>query len=109
MDSPQDNLAWLETLPPEAQAALLTEVQQARRERKLDDYRPYAKQREFHGLGKTKRERLLRAGNQNGKTYCVGAEAAYHLTGLYPPDWNGRKWDRPVVVWASSETGESTR
>lgn len=108
MDS-SDSLAWLESLPPEAQAALLTEVQQASRERKLEDYRPYPKQREFHRLGKTKRERLLRAGNQNGKTYCVGAEAAYHLTGLYPDDWDGRRWDRPVVVWASSETGESTR
>ena len=34
---------------------------------------------------------------------------AYHLTGLYPPDWKGRAWDRPIVGWASSETGESTR
>lgn len=44
-----------------------------------------------------------------GKTYSVGCESAYHLTGLYPSDWEGRKWDRPIVMWASSETGESTR
>lgn len=55
------------------------------------------------------RERLLRAGNQNGKTYCVGAEMAYHLTGLYPAWWEGRRWDRPIVAWASGETGEATR
>lgn len=76
---------------------------------KLFQYRPYAKQRLFHELGKTKRERLLRAGNQNGKSFCVGAEAAYHLTGKYPHDWPGRKWDRPTVVWASGETAEATR
>lgn len=77
--------------------------------RKIEFYRPYQKQKAFHEAGKTKRERLLRAGNQNGKSFCIGAEAAYHLTGLYPDWWEGRRWMRPVVVWASSETGESTR
>lgn len=83
---------------------------------KLKEYRPYRKQSEFHAAGTWARERLLRAGNQNGKSFCIGAEAAFHLTGLYPgpceqfPDgWQGRRWNRPVVVWASSETGESTR
>jgi len=36
-------------------------------------------------------------------------EAAFHLTGLYPEWWNGRRWDRPVIVWAGSDTGETTR
>lgn len=102
-------LEELRRLPPEVRAALLTEVQRKISENKLADYRPYKKQRDFHRLGKTMRERLLRAGNQNGKTFCVGSEGAYHLTGLYPPNWEGRKWDRPIVMWASSETGESTR
>ena len=34
---------------------------------------------------------------------------AYHLTGLYPDWWTGRKFDRPVIAWASSDTGETTR
>lgn len=55
------------------------------------------------------RERLLRAGNQNGKTFSCGSEAAYHLTGKYPDWWEGRRFDRSIVCWASSETGESTR
>lgn len=76
---------------------------------RLLDYRPYPKQLEFHRLGKTKRERLIRAGNQQGKTFSVAAEAAYHLTGLYPEWWDGRRWTRPVVVWASGETAEATR
>lgn len=102
-------LDWIDGLPQEARAALLAEAQAELSREKIADYRPYPKQRLFHELGATMRERLLRAGNQNGKTFCVGAEVAYHLTGEYPDDWKGRRWDRPVVVWASSETGESTR
>lgn len=76
---------------------------------RLRQYKPYAKQIEFHSAGETFRERLLRAGNQNGKTYAGGMEVAYHLTGLYPEDWKGRRWDRPIIAWASSDTGETTR
>lgn len=104
-----NSLDWIDQLPPEARAALLAEAQGELARHKIADYRPYAKQREFHELGATKRERLLRAGNQNGKTFCVAAEAAYHLTGEYPGDWTGRRWDRPTVVWASGETAETTR
>jgi len=49
------------------------------------------------------------AGNQLGKTYCGAAEMAYHLTGLYPDWWPGRRWDRPIRAWAGSKTGEVTR
>lgn len=104
---------FLRSLPPEARAALLTDGVNSLSRFKLADYAPYKKQSLFHAMGKTMRERLLRAGNQNGKSFCVGAEAAYHLTGrydLYPHgEWPGRKWNRPVVVWASGETGEATR
>jgi phage terminase large subunit-like protein len=76
---------------------------------KLLRYKPYAKQREFHDAGRVFRERLLMAGNQLGKTYSGAAELAYHLTGDYPADWNGRRFDRPVRAWAGSKTGEVTR
>jgi phage terminase large subunit-like protein len=76
---------------------------------RLYRYRPYAKQQAFHDAGATFRERLLRAGNQLGKTYSGGAELAYHLTGLYPDWWTGRKWDRPIRAWAGSKTSEVTR
>lgn len=49
------------------------------------------------------------AGNQLGKTYCGAAEMAFHLTGLYPDWWPGRRWDRPIRAWAGSKTGEVTR
>lgn len=45
--------------------------------RKLDMYRPYKRQQEFHKAGKTYRERLLRAGNQLGK--CVSYQTLIDL------------------------------
>lgn len=77
--------------------------------RRLFSYRPYAKQMGFHAAGANRRERLLMAGNQLGKTYCGAAEAAFHLTGLYPDWWEGRRWDRAVRAWAGSKTSEVTR
>jgi len=76
---------------------------------KLRFYRPYAKQREFHRQGAEFRERLLIAANQVGKTWAGAAEAAMHLTGLYPEWWDGRRFDRPVVMLAGSETYDLTR
>lgn len=76
---------------------------------RLSRYRPYPKQAEFHRSGAAARERLLMAGNQLGKTYCGAAEAAIHLTGLYPDWWEGRRFERPVRAWAGSKTGEVTR
>lgn len=88
---------------------LLSEAKARQNTDRLRHYQPYPKQQEFHAAGRTHRERLLRAGNQNGKTYCAGMECAYHLTGLYPSWWTGRRWDRPIIAWASSDTGETTR
>jgi phage terminase large subunit-like protein len=75
----------------------------------LTRYAPYPKQCDFHAAGSAFRERLLMAGNQLGKTIAAGFETAMHLTGTYPEWWSGRRWDRPVIGWASGVTGESTR
>jgi phage terminase large subunit-like protein len=88
---------------------LLEERTRRKDRRRLTDYRPYAKQREFHASGDVHRERLLMAGNQLGKTYCGAAEVAMHLTGIYPDWWAGRRWERPTRWWAGSKTGEVTR
>jgi phage terminase large subunit-like protein len=88
---------------------LLEERKRRKDRRRLTDYRPYAKQREFHASGDVHRERLLMAGNQLGKTYCGAAEVAMHLTGIYPDWWAGRRWERPTRWWAGSKTGEVTR
>lgn len=76
---------------------------------KLSEYKPYPKQAEFHTAGATFRERMLMAGNQEGKTYPAGFETAMHLTGRYPEDWTGKRFDRPVRWIAGSESTELTR
>lgn len=78
-------------------------------ENKLSEYRPYNKQREFHDAGAKYRERLFMAGNQLGKTWAGGFEAAMHLTGIYPDDWQGRRFTSPIKAWVAGVTGESTR
>lgn len=89
---------------------LLLEEQQRRiNENRLAHYKPYPKQIVFHNLGKHKRERLLRAGNQLGKTLAGGNEVAMHLTGRYPDWWDGIRFNRPVRWMAGSESGELTR
>jgi phage terminase large subunit-like protein len=80
-----------------------------KREWSLLFYKPYEKQGEFHALGATKRERALIAGNQLGKTLGAGMEVAFHLTGIYPDWWKGKRFDKPIRCWIAGVTGESTR
>lgn len=93
--------------------ALLLSLKNEERDRKkyarLEDYTPYPKQREFHAHGIRYRERMLAAGNQLGKTFAAAAETTYHLTGRYPPWWEGIRFTRPVTILAGSESGELTR
>jgi phage terminase large subunit-like protein len=72
-------------------------------------FEPYPKQREFLALGAHKRERLLMAGNRLGKTEVGAFEATCHLTGRYPPWWQGKRFDHPVKLWAVGETSLATR
>jgi len=109
--------ASFESLPEPSQPSLvllaiqkrLRELQRRERTNRLKAYRPYAKQREFHAAGKTHRERLFMAGNQLGKTVAGAAEVAMHLTGRYPDWWQGKRWDRPTIWLAGSESYELTR
>lgn len=79
------------------------------RTNRLRHYTPYAKQRDFHAAGLLYRERLFMAGNQLGKTLSGAAEVAMHLTGEYPEWWAGKRFDKPVIVIAGSESAELTR
>lgn len=85
------------------------EMERRQKTNRLAEYRPYTKQADFHAAGEAYRERLLRAGNQLGKTVAGASEVAFHLTGRYPDWWRGRRWDRPVVGWVAGPTGETTR
>ena len=72
-------------------------------------YEPHAKQKQFHDLGKTARERLFLAGNRTGKTYGGAIEVCMHLTGVYPDDWNGYRFDKPIIAWAIGVSNETVR
>ena len=81
----------------------------ALRNNRIRTYRPYPQQLKFHALGKTHRERCLLAANQSGKSISAGGELTFHLTGEYPPDWPGRRYDRPVSCWISNSSFEQVR
>lgn len=76
-----------------------------RKFRRFEFFEPYDKQRQFFNLGATHRERLLSAGNQNGKSEAGSYETSVHMTGLYPEWWKGRRWTQPTRGWIDGETG----
>jgi phage terminase large subunit-like protein len=47
--------------------------------------------------------------NQGGKSTSLCGKAAFHATGLYPPNWKGRKWKHPITFAIGGETASSTR
>ena len=77
--------------------------------RQFDYFQPYPKQKQFFALGAAKRERLLTAGNQQGKTHAGAFETVCHMTGVYPPWWTGRRFDRPTKGWICGETSTAVR
>ena len=102
-------------LSPDTQARLKQTVAAleaaANRQRymKMLFFKPYEKQQQFFTMGRTKRERLLRAGNQVGKSEAGAFEAAVHATGRYPVWWTGKVFDRPTRGWAAGITSLDVR
>lgn len=91
---------------------ILAGLQQAvdlRQHSKIRFFKPYPKQEQFFEMGATKRERLLIAGNQLGKTEAGAVETSYHLTGRYPPDWKGYRFSHPIRAWAAGESSMVVR
>lgn len=96
-----ENLEDLITLRDEAVKAKATN--------RLKYYDPYEYQLNFHAGGRDHPQRLLMAANRVGKTFCGAAEMAYHLTGLYPEWWEGRRFDKPIKAWAGGVSNDKTR
>lgn len=90
-------------------AKLLAEKKRRTERNRLGFYHPYEKQLEFHAAGKSFRERLFMAGNQQGKTLAGSAEKALHLCGRYPDWWPGYTFEKGIRAWAAGETGIATR
>lgn len=66
-------------------------------------------QLDFHNAGKDHQERMMMAANRVGKTQSAAPEVAFHMTGEYPDWWEGRRFDKPVLVWTGSPTNETSR
>ena len=88
---------------------LLQEQKQRQRFNKINYYDPYPYQLDFHKTGKDNSQRLLMAANRIGKSYCGAAEMSYHLTGLYPDWWEGKRYYQPITAWAGGVSNETTR
>jgi len=91
------------------QAVEAPDVNSVRPKVTLETYKPNRKQLMFHHSGAINRERLLKAGNQLGKTTSGGIETTCHLLGRYPEWWQGRRFDHPIRGWAGSDGFEVTR
>jgi phage terminase large subunit-like protein len=90
-------------------AAALEALDKQRRYNRISFFEPYPKQVAFFDLGSVVRERMLRAGNQIGKSEAGAVEMTYHLTGDYPDDWMGHKFDRGITAWACGVTASDVR
>jgi phage terminase large subunit-like protein len=96
-------------ISPEAKLAKLQRLNTLKKDYSMFFYKPYARQRQFHAEGVKYRERLFMAGNKLGKTFSGGFEVAFHVTGLYPEWWEGRRFTKQNRGWAGSVTSELTR
>ncbi len=70
----------------------------------------YPTQLAFFAAGSSElHQRLIYGGNQTGKTLSAGFEVALHATGLYPDWWQGKRFTKPIRIWAVGESGQLVR
>lgn len=69
----------------------------------------YPKHMEFIKKGKDFSQRAFIAANRTGKTTTAAYELSYHLTGDYPEEWEGKKFNGPINAWAASISNEMTK
>lgn len=88
---------------------LKAELNAAKRKRSIDWFEPYGWQNEFIASTLTCKQLTLLAANRVGKTQCACAMLSYHLTGNYPENYSGYKFDSPINALASGITGDQIR
>lgn len=126
LEKPQevDLLAGLPSIAPKNQGArsireLLRYVEQLEKAAKSAGtakwfVNPYGidtlpKHKAFFDASAEYNEVLFLAGNRTGKSVCGAYALSCHLTGVYPPWWNGRKFDAPVSCWAVGKDARAVR
>ena len=71
----------------------------------LKYFRPFDHQLKFFETGNSPRRGIL-AANRIGKTVSTCYETAYHLTGLYPKWWTGKRFLKPITAFVAGEGWE---
>lgn len=69
----------------------------------------YPRSMEFFAAGAEHDERAFIAGNRIGKSRTAADEVAYHMTGLYPHWWVGRRFKHATNWWAVNESWKLVR
>ena len=69
----------------------------------------YGWQKRFIGQTKLYRACLLMAANQVGKTLTGTTIDAIHITGDYPEDWEGHRFEKAPTVWILGYSGDKIR
>lgn len=99
--------------------ALLEEKQRRTKYRKIDTLftddgyfgrQNYGKHIAFFESGASFRERLLCGGNGTGKTTTGACEFYWHMSGLYPSWWEGKRFKKgPLNAWVASIGAEQMK
>lgn len=63
----------------------------------------------FHNASMTHQESMVMCANRVGKTNTAAYDDAFHLTGLYPDWYEGKRFNKPVLWWTGSPTNETSR
>lgn len=69
----------------------------------------YQKHLQFMAASVEHKEKLFLAANRIGKTEAAAYELTAHLTGIYPPWWHGRVFQKATRAWAAGDTMLTTR
>jgi phage terminase large subunit-like protein len=90
-------------------AALMPVRERLEKYRKIDRMVLHPKQQEFVELSARHSEIALFGANQSGKSTVGAYILAVHLSGDYPPDWGGRRFDKAVNAWAIGPSAQHVR
>ena len=106
------NLSGIENRPEFIKGLRITEhlTHINKRRRLINLYEGmYGWQYKFNAATKTHLACLLMAANQVGKSQTGCIIDAFHLTGEYPEDWEGHRFEQPPLIWLLGHSGEKTR
>lgn len=84
--------------------SVLLEIEEDSRYNKIKYFEPDTWQKGAIALGKHEKVRGIICGNRLGKTYSASYELCVHLTGLYPDDWEGHKFNKAINALAMGES-----